>query len=193
MSDIIDMNIDDLVPAQTFLEVDAFRRGPARRFLEGSPAAPTTQLVERLLAGAEALDDVPARFRPVTLNMLGLALQDDDLEFTGRPERLVQRYIEAAISQPEIREIAPRVIDKMITDANTKTPRSVSDLSIETMLDRQDVIAWVPRQILEVGARVRVAERPPRGHNRPTVLREGRSNEYNALFRRYIFATGDTR
>jgi Leucine-rich repeat (LRR) protein len=141
MGDVIAMKIDDLIPGQTFMEIDAFRRGAARRFLEAAPAAPTSVLVERLLSGAEALDDVPARFRPITLNMLGLALQDYDREFTGRPERLVQSYVEAAISQPEIKEIAPRVIEKMITDANTKQPRTVADVAAETALSNQDVVA----------------------------------------------------
>src|SRR5262249_16742587 len=119
MRDVVAMKIDDLIWGQTFMEIDAFRRGPARRFLEAAPTAPTSGLVDRLLAGAEAIDDVPARFRPVTLNMLGLALQDYDRELTGRPERLVQSYVEAAILHPEIKEIAPRIIEKMITDANT--------------------------------------------------------------------------
>jgi len=73
--------------------------------------------------------------------MLGLALQDYDREVTGRPERLVQSYVEAAISQPEIKDIAPRVIEKMITDANTKQPRSVTDLASDSALSNQDVIA----------------------------------------------------
>jgi hypothetical protein len=90
--------------------------------------------VTRLLAGAEALDDVPARFRPITLNMLGLALQEFDRQITGRPERLVQGYMEAAIAQPEIREIAPRFVEKMITDANTKRPCTVAELAAETGL-----------------------------------------------------------
>ena len=106
MSEVIAMHIDDLIPGQTIIEIDAFKRGAARRFLEASPASPTSGLVERILAGAEALDDVPARFRPVTLNMLGVALEDHDREIVGRPERLVQTYIEAAMLQPEIRDIA---------------------------------------------------------------------------------------
>jgi hypothetical protein len=141
MSDLIAMKIDDFVSGQTFMEIDAFRPGPARRFLEAAPTAPTSGLVNRLLAGAEALDDVPARFRPVTLNMLGLALQDYDREITGRPERLVQSYLEAAILQPEIKEIGPRVIERLITEANTKKPRTVIDLSAETTLRAEDVVA----------------------------------------------------
>jgi hypothetical protein len=141
MSDVIAMNIDDFVVNQTFMEIDSFRRDAARLFLERAPDAPVPALVNRLLAGAEALDDVPARFRPITLNMLGLALQDFDRQVTGRPERLVQGYMEAAIAQSEIKEIAPRVVEKMITDANTKEPRTVAELVAETGLGDHDVVA----------------------------------------------------
>jgi hypothetical protein len=141
MSDVIAMKIDDLIPGQIFMEIEAFRRGAARRFLEGAPSRPTTELVDRLLAGAEALDDVPARFRPVTLNMLGLALHDFDNEVTDRPDRLVQRHMQAAIAQPEIKEIAPLVIERMITGANTKQQLTISELVEQTGLESQDIIA----------------------------------------------------
>ena len=141
MSDVIAMQMGDLIPGQTFIEIDAFRRDAARRFLEGAPDKPGPDLVDRLLKGAEALDDVPARFRPITLNMLGLALQDFDRQVTGRPDRLVQGYMEAAITQPEIREIAPHVVEQMITEANTKKPRTVAELAAETKLGDHDVLA----------------------------------------------------
>jgi hypothetical protein len=141
MSDVIGMHIAECVPGSSFVEIDAFRRDAARRFFERAPEAPSSVLVDRLLAGAEALDDVPARFRPVTLNMLGLALQDFDQQVTGRPERLVQGYMQTAIAQPEIREIAPVVIERMITDANTSQPRTVPELAAETRLLDQDVVA----------------------------------------------------
>jgi hypothetical protein len=141
MGDVIAMQIDDLIPGRTFMEIDAFKRGAARRFLEASPAAPSPGLVDRILSGAEALDDVPARFRPVTLNMIGLALEEYDREVAGRPERLVQSYVEAAMSQPDIKEIAPRVVEKMITEANTKRPRTVAELAADTRLSQSDVVA----------------------------------------------------
>jgi hypothetical protein len=59
------------------------RRGAARRFLEGAPQRPSTGLVHRLLDGADVLDDIPGLFRPVTLNMLGLALQNSDQVLIG--------------------------------------------------------------------------------------------------------------
>ncbi len=141
MSDVTSMQIDDVIAGRTFMEIEAFKHGAARRFLEAAPSAPSSVLVDRMLAGAEALDDVPARFRPVTLNMLGLALEEYDREMGGRPERLVQSYVEAAVAQPEIKEIAPRVIEKMITEANTKRSRTVLEIAAETGLGAQDVLA----------------------------------------------------
>src|SRR5262249_46093750 len=81
------LDLDELNSRSTWTEIAPFGRGAARRFLEGAPQRPSTDLVDRLLNGADALDDTPGLFRPVTLNMLGLALQGFDRVFTARPER----------------------------------------------------------------------------------------------------------
>jgi hypothetical protein len=143
MNDVIGMKIADLVPGDTFLQIDAFKRDAARRFLKGAPEAPSRELVARILAGAETLDNVPARFRPITLNILGLALREDvvDSLMTGQPERLVQTYIARAISQPEIKEIAPDIVERMITEKSTKKPCTVSELASQTGLASGDVLA----------------------------------------------------
>ena len=73
--------------------------------------------------------------------MLGLALQGSNRHLRGRPERLIQKYMEAAILQPEIRAIAIRVVKGMITDVNTKKPITVQELVEETNLDVPDIIA----------------------------------------------------
>ena len=139
MSEMISMEIDELVPGKSFMEIDTFKRLAARRFFEKAFNNPA--LIERLLAGAEQLDDVPARFRPVTLNMLGIALQDFDQEVSRQPERLVQGYMEAAISQPDIRDIAPQVVMQMISEVNTKRPCTVAELSTTTHLAKPDILA----------------------------------------------------
>ena len=141
MNDVVVMKIGELVPNHTFYEIDAFKRGAARKFLEKAlDKEPGAELVDRLLAGAEALDDVPARFRPITLNMLGLALQDLDLQVTAKPEKLVQDYMQRAVAQSEIKEIAPAVIGEMISDANTKEPRTVGELASLLNLNNHDVL-----------------------------------------------------
>ena len=37
MSDVIATKIDDLMPGQTWMEIEAFKPAPARRFLEAAP------------------------------------------------------------------------------------------------------------------------------------------------------------
>jgi hypothetical protein len=141
MSDVIALGIATFIPYLTFMEIDAFRRDAARKFFQRAPEVPSAPLINRLLTGAEALDDVPARFRPVTLNMLGLALQDFDQQVTSRPEQLVQDYVLKAISQPDIIDIAPDIMASMITDVGTAYPRSVPELAADTGLSEQDITA----------------------------------------------------
>jgi internalin A len=139
------LDLDELSSRSTWTEIAPFRRSAARRFLEGAPQKPTTALVDRLLDGADALDDLPRLYRPVTLNMLGLALEGFDRAFTGRPERLVQAYLESAVTEKPIREVAPRVIEEMISDATTKRAQSVTQLSATTGLRAPDVTACLNR------------------------------------------------
>jgi hypothetical protein len=136
---LIGMKLDDLTSDKTWLEIDPFRRGPARRFLENAPRKPAPELVDRLLDGADALDDTPGLFKPVVLNMLGLALDEFDQAVTRRPERLVQEYLERAVKQTGIREIAPAIIGKMISDKGTKYPRSIDELKRDTALTETEI------------------------------------------------------
>jgi hypothetical protein len=139
------LDLGELRSRSTWTEIAPFGRGAARRFLEGAPQRPSTALVDQLLDGADELDDSPRLYRPVTLNMLGVALLGFDRTFTGRPERLVQAYLEDAIAEKPIRDVAPRVIKEMITDATTKQAQSVADLSTATGLRAPDVSACLNR------------------------------------------------
>jgi hypothetical protein len=138
---VIGMKLGEFIPGETFREIDSFRRDAARRFLGAAPAAPTPALVDRMLNGAVALDDAPGQFRPVTLNMIGLALQEFDRSATGRPERLVQGYLQAALEQAEIRDVAPMVVGQMITNAETTRPCHVTQLRETTGLGDTDIVA----------------------------------------------------
>jgi hypothetical protein len=139
------LDLDELNSRSTWTEIAPFRRGAARRFLERAPQRPSTELVDRLLNGADALNDTPGLYRPVTLNMLGLALQDFDRVFTGRAERVVPGYLEAAIADRSIREVAPRVIKEMVTEAATKQTQTVTELCATTGLRAPDVTACLNR------------------------------------------------
>ena len=137
---IVELGIEELASGQSWQEIDPFKRRAARAFLENSPLRPSAELLERLLDGAEALEEAKGLFRPVTLNMLGLALQDfDRLVTRRRPERLVQAYLEAALAQVGIREIAPKVVAGLISEAGTKRPRELGELAGEARLSRSEV------------------------------------------------------
>jgi hypothetical protein len=132
------MKLEDLVSNVTLIEIEQFRRGPARRFFQNSPLKPPPRLIDRLLDGADAID-APGLFRPVVLNILGLALHEFDQAVTRRPERLVQTYFERAVTQPSIRDIAPKIIGKMISNKGTKLPRTIDELKQETGLNDTDI------------------------------------------------------
>ena len=80
------LGLDEFRSRSNWMEIAPFQRGAARRFLEGAPQKPTTALVDRLLDGADALDDLPRLYRPVILNMVGLVLEGFDRELPIRPE-----------------------------------------------------------------------------------------------------------
>jgi Leucine-rich repeat (LRR) protein len=136
---VIELALEEFVSGQSWHEIDPFKRTAARVFLEGSPHRPTNALTERLLDGAEAMEEAPGLFRPVTLNMLGLALDDFDRQVKGRPERLIQGYLEAALAQREIREIAPRVVGELLSEAGTKRPRALAELVADTHLREGEI------------------------------------------------------
>ena len=133
------MGFEELASGQSWQEIDPFKRGAARAFLENSPLRPSAELLERLLDGAEALEEAKGLFRPITLNMLGLTLQDFDRQVTRQPERLIQTYLEDALAQAGIREIAPKIVAGLISEAGTKQPRGLDDLAAEVQLRRSEV------------------------------------------------------
>ena len=96
MNDVVVMKIGNSFPTTHFMKSMPSNEVRPANFWKALDKEPGAELVDRLLAGAEALDDVPARFRPITLNMLGLALQDFDLQVTAKPEKLVQDYMQRA-------------------------------------------------------------------------------------------------
>jgi hypothetical protein len=140
------LDLDELNFRSTWIEIGLFRRSAAREFLQGAPEKPPEELVSRLLNGADTLDDTPGLYRPVTLNMLGLMFQHFDREFTGIPGRQVQAYLETAIADRAIRDVAPRVIKGMITEAaTTKQAQSVESLSAATGISALNVRACLNR------------------------------------------------
>jgi WD40 repeat protein len=147
------LDLDELSSRSNWTEVAPFDRGAAHRFIGSAPQRPSAELVDRLLNGADMLDETPRLYRPVVLNMLGLILKGFDRTFTGRPDRLIRGYLEAALMEKPIRDIAPSVVNEMITDGATKRAQDVMALAAATGLRVPDVTACLNRLAIKGLAR----------------------------------------
>ena len=93
----------------------------------------------RLLQGLGEIEGTPGRFRPVTLNMAGLVLEREAGRLTDAPEQLIHRFVANAVKQPEIAEVAPIILERMITDGGTKRPLRLTAIASETGLGTSTV------------------------------------------------------
>jgi hypothetical protein len=142
---VVDLDIANLNSKTTWREISPFQRTAARRFLHAAPAQPSDGLVEKMLDGIDILDDTPGLYRPIALNILGLALEKYDTHFLGNPSRLIREYLLSALNDGPIRDIAPTVVSSLITSAGTKKPMSASDIAIVTALAKSHVLVCLER------------------------------------------------
>jgi Leucine-rich repeat (LRR) protein len=138
---VIELDLDRLISNQNWQEIDLFNRAAARKFLMNSPLQPSVGTANELLDSVEAIEEAKGLYRPVTLNMIGIAIQDLDRVTTRRPEQTIRGYLETALKQTAIGDVAPRVVAAFISDANTKRPRTVSEVARELTLKTSDVMA----------------------------------------------------
>jgi hypothetical protein len=106
-----------------WFNLNALSRGEARELLDQRLKLHERER-EKVLDEASEVDDLPGLVRPITLNMLGLILQrarGGALAGTA-PGRLIQNYLRGAMAQPGIDDLAPRLLERMITDKGTKRP-----------------------------------------------------------------------
>ena len=108
--------------SENWYDVGAFNRGDAIQFMRGGFPDIDEGLLNRLMRGLEEVEGTPGLYRPIALNMGGLVLFTDAGRLAQSPERLIQRYIRDAIRTPEIAELAPMILETMITEGGTKTP-----------------------------------------------------------------------
>jgi Leucine-rich repeat (LRR) protein len=129
-------------------ELPAFSPTAAAEFL----TAPESGLVieqERLrhvLKEAAALDGTRGLVRPIVLNMLGRILQRlANSPEADKPTRaLLTADVRRAIEErPELRAVARQVLPTLLTEADTKHPRTVAEIHEETGLDERVVLGFL--------------------------------------------------
>jgi internalin A len=125
-----DLGLPLLRQGETWMKIGAFTLQDAAAFLRGSTLTLEPDTTARLLASASLLDDLPGYVRPITVNMIGHVLSQPRAATAGETDagRLVRRYVTDAIGRSAIREIAPRVLERMVTAQGTKQPVRMDDL-----------------------------------------------------------------
>lgn len=114
----------------------------AREFLGRSGLHLQPDTLDRILTSAAELDETPGLVRPITLNVIGYVLATGKVvAFSADAGRLVRRYIELTVGQPAIRDLAPLVLEQMLTEQGTKRPRSEQELAAATNLRPGEVRA----------------------------------------------------
>ena len=133
------LGVPPLDQNRNWRQIPAFTQSAALTFLK----APETGLkiheerLRRVLREASAADGTRGLIRPIILNMLGLVLRRiADSPEAERPTRaLLADDLRAFIDHPDRRGIARAILPHMLTEADTKHPRRVSELCSATEMD----------------------------------------------------------
>lgn len=136
-----ELELPRLSDRENWFEIAPFTRAAGRSFFQKSGLQLGPELLEAALDEAGEIEENPGLMRPITLNLLGVVLA----RFTGSlpkgtaPGTLIRNYLLECIRAPDIADVAPQILDKMISDAGTKQPRSELDLAQATQMDKGQV------------------------------------------------------
>jgi TIR domain len=127
---------------ENLFQVARFQLSAATAFMKQSGLDLSAKALDDLVTSAAELDDTPGLVRPITLNVIGHVLASGKGTAPSLDAgRLVRQYIEQTLRQPAIRDLAPRMLEQMITEQGTKRPRSESELASTTKLRVAEVRA----------------------------------------------------
>ena len=132
------LGLPDVRGVENWFTLKALDRGAARELLDQRLKLDESER-EKVLDEASEVDDLPGLIRPITLNMLGLILQRarGGVLADTAPGRLIQDYLRNAMTQPGIDDLAPRLLERMITDQGTKRPIDEPSLAEATGAERR--------------------------------------------------------
>jgi Leucine-rich repeat (LRR) protein len=137
-----DIDLPVLRSGENLFQVARFPFAAASTFMKGSGLDLQPVALDHLLTSAAELDDTPGLVRPITLNVIGYVLASGKAVATSLDAgTVVRQYIERTLEQPSIRELAPRMLEQMITEQGTKQPRSEHDLATKAELRPAEVRA----------------------------------------------------
>ena len=136
-ADVERAGLPPLSQGTNWREVDSFTPRDAIAFLLGSGLRLDEQAGAGLVEDVIALDGVPAKVRPITLNMVGYVLEHGPARGAAARDvgALLHGHVARALRKTGITAHAPRLVPGLLTSAGTKRARALADLATEAGLD----------------------------------------------------------
>jgi len=137
------LGVPPLQQGVNWQEVPAFQHRDAHDFLTApeSGIKISSERLRHVLNEAAAVDGTRGLIRPIVLNMVGAVLtRIADSPEAERPTRtLLAEDLRRVVNAHSIRALARPILARMLTEADTKLPRALGQLAIETGINIETV------------------------------------------------------
>ncbi|MFO1417879.1 MAG: SUMF1/EgtB/PvdO family nonheme iron enzyme [Methylotetracoccus sp.] len=115
---------------RNWFAVDCFSLGDAERFVDGAGLPVAMKRLRPLLISAMALDGLPGRVKPITLNLIGRILGRDRKAIRGADAgQLITRYYAEAIGADGLADRVTPVLQHLIGEHGTRRRRTEDELA----------------------------------------------------------------
>jgi len=145
-TDYLDIAINELhlpkrVEDHNWKDIPPFKDAAAYAFLQSGFDRIDESLLTNVLREASEIEKTVGLIRPITANLCGLVLSRfrTGLPSRFRPGRLIRGFLQEAVTLPEIREVAPKIIPQLLSDHLTKIPKTLTQLATATRLPETEV------------------------------------------------------
>jgi hypothetical protein len=138
---VAELQLPPLTQGDNWREVPPFTERDAYEFVLGSGLTLNEKLLREVLREAAEIEQTKGLIRPITINLCGLVLGRfaNGVPRGFRPGELIRGFLQESVRLPIVREVAARVLPRLITPAVTKVPRTVTDLADTSNIERAAV------------------------------------------------------
>ena len=151
-SEIFKLNFPTPISGTNSLRLGRYNRAHAEQFLLDGGRLPADDTKEGLFRGLDRIEQTRGLYRLITLNMVGLFLEDMGDQLIGDPEQLIQSYIDRCIMEDDDNSIAARkrILDTLVSDAGTKRPQTETKV-IEAAVQAPHMTVLMLHRLAEKG------------------------------------------
>lgn len=139
------IGLPKFVDGENWHEVEPFLAEAAEDFLRRSGKNYPDSMMAEIMKGLRVIEDLPGLYRPITLNMVGLATSRMGKRLTANPKRLIQKYVEDRLQEPRIRDEAPVILRQMLGDPGLHRGWTESEIAELTKLEQWRIAGCMVR------------------------------------------------